>query len=95
MTISSPNSIQSHAQNPKGEGSKDSEGIFSTEGGPYSEQIRDDIGVGDDIAGSYQHLIETEYMPTLEKTAYRCKEHPEQWNTSLNDLETSHFKPFH
>jgi DNA replicative helicase MCM subunit Mcm2 (Cdc46/Mcm family) len=43
----------------------------------------------------YKHLIETEDMPSTEKTAYKCKEHPNIWDTNLKDLETSHFKPFH
>jgi hypothetical protein len=43
----------------------------------------------------YRHLIETEDMPTLGKTAYWCKEHPEIWDTSLRSLEISHFIPKH
>ena len=26
---------------------------------------------------TYEHLIETEYLPSLNRTSYRCKEHPE------------------
>ena len=43
----------------------------------------------------YSHLIKTEDMPSLGKTAYRCKEHPDIWDTSLRGLEISHFEPFH
>jgi hypothetical protein len=43
----------------------------------------------------YGHLIETEDMPTLGKTAYSCKEHPKIWDTSLRGLEVSHFIPKH
>jgi hypothetical protein len=44
---------------------------------------------------AYRHLIETEDMPTLVRTAYRCKVHPEIWDTSLRGLEVSHFIPKH
>lgn len=43
----------------------------------------------------YRHLIETEDMPSLGMTAYRCKEHPNVWDTSLRGLKISHFEPFH
>ena len=43
----------------------------------------------------YRHLIETEDMPSLGETAYRCKEHPKIWDTSLRGLEVSHFIPKH
>ena len=43
----------------------------------------------------YRHLIETEDMPSLGMTAYRCKEHPDVWDTSSKGLEISHFEPFH
>jgi hypothetical protein len=54
-----------------------------------------DIGWNDDIANPYDHLIETEDMPTLGKTAFRCKEHPKIWDTDLDDLMVSHFIPKH
>jgi hypothetical protein len=43
----------------------------------------------------YRHLIETEDMPNLGKTAYKCKEHPKIWDTSLRGLEVSHLIPEH
>lgn len=43
----------------------------------------------------YSHLIRTEDMPSTGKTAYSCIEHPDKWDTSLDGLEISHFKPFH
>ena len=45
--------------------------------------------------GKYDHLIITEDMPTNGKVAYRCKEHPDKWDTDLRGLEISHFEPFH
>ena len=35
----------------------------------------------------YRHLIETEDMPSLGMTAYRCKEHPNVWDTRLKRFE--------
>jgi hypothetical protein len=43
----------------------------------------------------YEHLIVTEDMPANGKTAYRCKEHPDIWDTDLKGLEISHFQPDH
>jgi hypothetical protein len=56
-----------------------------------------DMGWNDDdmTTNPYDHLIETEDMPTLGKTAYRCKEHPKIWDTDLEDLMISHFIPKH
>ena len=45
--------------------------------------------------GPYEDLIETEYLQSLGKTAFRCKEHPDKWDTDLKGLEISHFEPFH
>ena len=45
--------------------------------------------------GEYGHLIETEFLQSLGKTAYRCKEHYHIWDTDLKGLEISHFEPFH
>ena len=44
---------------------------------------------------TYEHLIVTEDMPINGKTAYRCKEHPDKWDTDLKGLEISHFQPEH
>jgi hypothetical protein len=43
----------------------------------------------------YEHLIETEYLPNLDRTVYRCKEHPEVPYYDLEGIKESHFKPFH
>jgi hypothetical protein len=48
-----------------------------------------------EMSNPYEHLIETEDMPTLGKTAYRCKEHPKIWDTDLEGLIVGHFVPFH
>lgn len=47
-----------------------------------------------DTGQSYEHLIEIENLPNVGQY-YRCKEHPDIWDTSLTGLEISHFKPLH
>ena len=44
---------------------------------------------------TYEYLIETEYLPSLNRTSYRCKEHPEVPYYDLEGIEESHFKPYH
>ena len=43
----------------------------------------------------YEHLIETEYLPNLRQTVYRCKEHPDVPYYDPEGINESHFKPFH
>jgi hypothetical protein len=45
--------------------------------------------------GPYEGLIEQEYLPSLNRTSYRCKEHPEVPYYDLEGIEESHFKPYH
>ena len=44
---------------------------------------------------TYEHLIETEQLPSLNRTVYRCKEHPEVPYYNLEGIEESNFKPVH
>jgi hypothetical protein len=44
---------------------------------------------------TYEHLIERQYLPNLNRTAYRCREHPDVSYYDLGGMEESHFKPFH
>ena len=43
----------------------------------------------------YAHLITEEDLPSLGRTAYRCKEHPDVPYYDLKGIEESHFKPIH
>jgi hypothetical protein len=44
----------------------------------------------------YQHLIETEYLPHLDRPVYRCRECPDAPPYyDLRGMEESHFKPHH
>jgi DNA replicative helicase MCM subunit Mcm2 (Cdc46/Mcm family) len=44
----------------------------------------------------YGHLVESEYLPNLDRTAYSCKEHPKEGPFyELEGILESHFKPFH
>jgi hypothetical protein len=43
----------------------------------------------------FRDLIEEQYLPSLNQTAYRCIEHPEIWYYDLRGFEVSHFIPFH
>jgi replicative DNA helicase Mcm len=63
--------------------------------GPGPSQSHGSHGSHSVSESPYQHLIMTEDMPTLEKTAYRCKEHPNIWDIDIKNLEVSHFRPFH
>ena len=67
---------------PNGSRPDQSEPEPEPEPSPYSRSI-------------YEHLIVTEDMPANGKTAFRCKEHPDKWDTDLKGLEISHFEPFH
>ena len=98
--ISSPENGQNRAQNGASEGSEDSEDISRISmvardipnNGPV--QLTSDIEQSNDL-GKYGHLIETEFLQSLGKTAYHCKEHYHLWDTDLKGLEISHFEPFH
>ena len=43
-------------------------------------QLTSDIEQSNDL-GKYGHLIETEFLQSLGKTAYHCKEHYHIWDT--------------
>ena len=43
----------------------------------------------------YADFITEEHLPTLDRTVYRCKEHPETPYYDLEGIEESHFKPYH
>jgi hypothetical protein len=65
------------------------------EDNPWTPQRRHSVSIPTSSYNIYYHLIETEYLQSLGQTAYRCKEHPDIWDTSLKGLEISHFEPFH
>ena len=44
---------------------------------------------------TYEHLITEEYLPSLERWVYRCKEHPSIPYYDLKGIEVSHFEPYH
>jgi hypothetical protein len=44
---------------------------------------------------SYEHVIETQYLPNLNQTAFRCKDHPDVYYYDPNGMLKSHFEPFH
>ena len=50
---------------------------------------------GLDSMKPYEHLIETEYLPNLRQTVYRCKEYLDIPYYDLEGINESHFKPFH
>jgi hypothetical protein len=50
------------------------------------------LAISDSI---YRRLIEQQYLPNLDRWAYRCREHPETSYYKLEGIETSHFKPVH
>jgi hypothetical protein len=43
----------------------------------------------------YEHVIETQYLPNLNQTAFRCKDHPDVYYYDPNGMLKSHFEPFH
>jgi hypothetical protein len=43
----------------------------------------------------YEYMISKEYLESLDRWAYRCKEHPEVPYYSLDGIYVSHFKPEH
>ena len=43
---------------------------------------------------SYDHLIVQEYLPNLNQTVYRCKEHPDIWYIGMDGLK-NHSKTLH
>jgi len=45
--------------------------------------------------GPYADLIIEEYLPSLSRTAYKCKEHPDIWRLDPKSLEYDHFIPEH
>ena len=98
--ISSLANGQNRAQNDGNEGSEGSEDISRTSVAAgdipnnRSVQLTSDIEQSSHL-GKYEHLVETEFLQSLGQTAYRCKEHPDKWDTDLKGLEISHFKPFH
>jgi|SRR5215207_560130 len=61
---------------------------------PTLTKDSNDVPCSDSIK-PYEHLIEMEYLPSLDCTAYRCKEHPSVPYYDLEGIEESHFKPFH
>jgi hypothetical protein len=44
----------------------------------------------------YADLIVSQYLDSVKRTAYRCKEHPDSpWYYDLKGIEVSHFEAFH
>jgi hypothetical protein len=95
--ISSLDTGENRAQNGGSEGSKGSEDIFRTvmaastepqESHPTPSHTSHSNSV-------YADFITEEHLSSLNRTVYRCKEHPEIPYYDLEGIEESHFKAYH
>jgi hypothetical protein len=103
--ISSPEDEENRAQNATSEDSDGSEDVFLNINGDLPDhQDHLDIDIHTDVQAQvqlpenlkpYHHMIETQYLPNLNRTAFRCKEHPDAYYYDPNGILKSHFEPFH
>jgi hypothetical protein len=68
----------------------------SGEGSHTSHTSHYSSDISNEGVSIYQHLIETEYLPHLDRPVYRCRECPDAPPYyDLRGMEESHFKPSH
>ena len=93
--ISSPENWENRAQNGDSEGSEGSEDIFRTVVAASTDSPQESRPTPSDSNSVYAGLITEEHLPSLNRTVYRCKEHPEVPYYELEGIEESHFKAYH
>jgi hypothetical protein len=93
-TKTDPNERDSEHENTSETGITDSPHL-SNASNPTLKNISNNVPYSDSIK-PYEHLIETKYLPNLDRIAYCCKEHPNAPEYyDLKGIQESHFKPFH